>query len=188
LIQFAGTSLFGDTEFGVRFFSPLFAAILSVMVLRFFAREINARAAFWLLLIVTATPLLGVGAILMTIDPPLVLVLDVGAHRRLARGATGRTNPPLAHCRPGDGTRFSLQIQRALSNCVLGDFLRALPGARAHLRRPGPWLALLIFSLCTLPVSFGIGNTAGSPSIKWRVTPACTRSGNQRCAIFGIFS
>ena len=44
LIQFAGTSLFGDNEFGVRFFSPLFAAILSVMVLRFLAREVNARA------------------------------------------------------------------------------------------------------------------------------------------------
>ena len=43
-IQFAGTSLFGDTEFGVRFFSPLFAAILSLMVLRFLAREIGARA------------------------------------------------------------------------------------------------------------------------------------------------
>jgi 4-amino-4-deoxy-L-arabinose transferase-like glycosyltransferase len=44
LIQLSGTSLFGDTEFGVRFFSPLFAAITSVLVLRFFAREIGARA------------------------------------------------------------------------------------------------------------------------------------------------
>ena len=41
LIQFAGTSLFGDTAFGVRFFSPLFAAIVSVMMLRFMAREIE---------------------------------------------------------------------------------------------------------------------------------------------------
>ncbi len=73
LIQFAGTSLFGDNEFGVRFFSPLFAAILSLMVLRFLAREVSARAGFWLLLIVIATPLLGIGTILMTIDPPLVL-------------------------------------------------------------------------------------------------------------------
>src|SRR5208282_1006918 len=73
LIQFAGTSLFGDNEFGVRFFAPLFAAILSLMVLRFLAREVSARAGFWLLLIVLATPLLGIGTILMTIDPPLVL-------------------------------------------------------------------------------------------------------------------
>ena len=39
----------------------------------FLAREIGARTAFWLLLIATATPLLGIGSILMTIDPPLVL-------------------------------------------------------------------------------------------------------------------
>src|SRR5215831_20687247 len=38
LIQFAGTRLWGDTQFGVRFFSPVFAAILSAAVLRFFAR------------------------------------------------------------------------------------------------------------------------------------------------------
>src|SRR5208282_1331509 len=73
LIQFAGTSLFGNTAFGVRFFSPLFTAIASVMMLRFLAREMSARAGFWLLLIVSATPLLSAGAILMTIDPPLVL-------------------------------------------------------------------------------------------------------------------
>ena len=54
--QFLGTSLWGDTAFGVRFFSPVIAAILSLMVLRFFAREVNARAGFFLLLIITATP------------------------------------------------------------------------------------------------------------------------------------
>ena len=55
--QFLGTSLWGDTAFGVRFFSPVIAAMLSLLVLRFFAREVNARAGFFLLLIITATPL-----------------------------------------------------------------------------------------------------------------------------------
>ncbi len=131
LIQFIGTHIFGDTEFGVRFFSPLFAAILSFIVLRFLAREIGARLAFWLLLIVTATPLLGIGTILMTIDPPLVLVLDVGARRRLARGATRRKNARLACRRTGDGARLFVQIQCGVSTCLLGNFLCALSdGAR----------------------------------------------------------
>ena len=43
LIQFVSTSFFGDTEFGVRFFSPLFAAILSVMRC-VFLRAKSARA------------------------------------------------------------------------------------------------------------------------------------------------
>jgi len=33
--------LFGDTEFGVRFFLPVLAAILSLLVLRFMAREVG---------------------------------------------------------------------------------------------------------------------------------------------------
>src|SRR3954468_14519257 len=70
LIQFAGTSLWGDTQFGVRFFSPVCAAILSLVMLRFMAREAGARQAFLLLLIVTCVPLMGIGTILMTIDPP----------------------------------------------------------------------------------------------------------------------
>src|SRR3954467_6203917 len=46
LIQFAGTSIWGDTQFGVRFFSPLFAAVLSFAMLRFMAREAGPRQAF----------------------------------------------------------------------------------------------------------------------------------------------
>ena len=56
-----------------KYFSPIFAALLSVVLLRFLAREIGARPAFLLLLILVATPLMEVGTILMTIDPPLVL-------------------------------------------------------------------------------------------------------------------
>jgi 4-amino-4-deoxy-L-arabinose transferase-like glycosyltransferase/membrane-associated phospholipid phosphatase len=152
LIQFAGTSLFGDTEFGVRFFSPLFAAILGVMVLRFFAREINARAAFWLLLIVTATPLLGVGAILMTIDPPLVLCW------MWALIAGWRAMQPDGQIRHwlivglAMGLGFLCKYSALYQIVCLAVFFAIYPAARAHLRRPGPWLALLIFSLCTLPV------------------------------------
>ena len=145
LIQFAGTSLWGDTEFGVRFFSPLFAAILSVMVLRFIAREINARAAFWLLLIVTAVPLLGAGAILMTIDPPLVLCW------MWALIAGWRA------CKPDGQTRHWLMVGLAMGLGFLckysalyqivcwAVFFALWPASRAHLRKPGPWLALLIF-------------------------------------------
>src|SRR5438132_1007188 len=73
LIQFAGTSLWGDTQLGVRFFSSVCAAILSLVMLRFMARQAGARQAFLLLVILTCVPLMGIGTILMTIDPPLVL-------------------------------------------------------------------------------------------------------------------
>src|SRR5262249_12160030 len=73
LIQFVGTSLWGDTQLVVRFFSPIFAALFSLVMLRFFARELGARMAFLFLIIIMCAPLPSVGSILMTIDPPLVL-------------------------------------------------------------------------------------------------------------------
>ena len=152
LIQFAGTSLWGDTELGVRFFSPLFAAILSVMVLRFVAREINARAAFWLLLIVTAVPLLGAGAILMTIDPPLVLCW------MWALVAGWRAVQPDGQTRHwlvvglAMGLGFLCKYSALYQMVCWAVFFVLWPVARVHLRKPGPWLALLIFLICTAPV------------------------------------
>jgi membrane-associated phospholipid phosphatase len=180
LIQFAGTSLFGDNEFGVRFFAPLFAAILSVMVLRFLAREVGARPAFWLLLIVIATPLLGIGTILMTIDPPLVLCWT------WAMIAGWRAVQPDGQTRHwlvvglAMGLGFLCKYTAAFQIICWAVFFALSPKVRVHLRRPGPWLALLIFSLCTLPVVIwncqhgwstlnDVGGDAGLHS-RWRPT------------------
>ena len=152
LIQFTSTSLFGDTAFGVRFFSPLFAAVLGVMVLRFFAREVSAQAAFWLLLIVTATPLLGIGTILMTIDPPMVLCwmwAMMAGWRALQN--EGKTRYWLE---VGVATGLGF-LCKYTSMCQLVSwalFFLLWPASRRQLRHAGPWLALLIFLLCTTPV------------------------------------
>ena len=71
--QFFGTSVFGDTAFGVRWLSPVLAALGSLLVLRFLAREASARAGFWIVLTLTATPMMAAGATLMTIDALSVL-------------------------------------------------------------------------------------------------------------------
>ncbi len=154
LIQFAGTSLFGDNEFGVRFFSPLFASILSVLVLRFLAREVSARLAFWLLLIVIATPLLGIGTILMTIDPPLVLCWT------WAMIAGWRAVQPDGQTRHWLVVGLAMGLGFLCKYSVLYQFVcwtaffALWPPARVHLRKPGPWLALLVFLVCTTPVIF----------------------------------
>jgi len=151
-IQFISTAIFGDTVFGVRFFSPLFAAMLGWMTLRFLAREIGARPAFWLLLIVTATPLLGVGTILMTVDPPLVLcwMWALIAGWRAAQ-PDGKTRDWLvAGLALGLGFLCKYTASVQLVCWVL--FFALAPAARIHLRKRGPWLALLIFLICTTPV------------------------------------
>jgi membrane-associated phospholipid phosphatase len=151
-IQLAGTSLFGDTEFGVRFFSPLFAAITSLMLLRLLAKEVGARPSFWLLLAAAATPLLGIGTILMTIDPPLVLCWTwamVAGWR--ATQSDGKTRDWLI-VGFAMGLGFLCKYNALYEILCFAIFFALWPAARVHLRKPGPWLALLVIALCTLPV------------------------------------
>jgi membrane-associated phospholipid phosphatase len=152
LIQYAGTSLWGDTQFGVRFFSPVFAALLSLVLLRFLARTVGARASFLLLLILTATPLMDLGTILMTIDPPLVLcwTLAMVVGWRAAQ-PDGRTKDWLL-VGLGAGLGFLSKYNAAYLLFCWALFFALWKPARVHLRRPGPYLALLVFALCTLPV------------------------------------
>jgi len=151
-LQYTGTSLFGDTELGVRFFAPLLAAATGMLLLRFMAREVGPQPAFWLLLIVTGTPLLNVGAVLMTIDPPLVFfwtaamvlgwraVQPDGATRHwLLTGLFG-------------GLGFLCKYTELFQIVCWVLFFAVSPPARKHLARPGPWLALGVFLLCTTPV------------------------------------
>jgi hypothetical protein len=151
-----GTSLFGDNAFGVRFFSPVFGAILSWLAMRFLAREIGAngggRAAFWLLVIVSAVPLLNVGSILMTIDPPLVLcwtwALIAGWRAVQPDGQTR----DWAVTGVAMGLAFLCKYSALYLVVCFGIFFALWAPARGQLRKPGPWLALGIFLLSMLPV------------------------------------
>jgi len=150
--QFLGTSLFGDTALGVRFFSPVSTAILSLLLLRFFASEFNARAGFFLLLITTATPLLAAGGVLMTVDVFSVLFWT------LAMLAGWRAVQPNASTASWlwvglwMGLGFLSKYTALFQWLCWAVFFALWPQARMQLRRPGPWLALLINLLCSLPV------------------------------------
>jgi len=151
-IHFAGTYLWGDTQLGVRFFSPVFAAVLSVVAMRFLAHEAGAHLAFFLLLILTSVPLMSVGTVLMTIDPPLVLcwtlAMIAGWRAVQPDGTTGQWL--LAGLAAGLG--FLCKYSAAYLVVCWAVFFFLWPPARLHLRKPGPWLGLLVFVLCTLPV------------------------------------
>jgi membrane-associated phospholipid phosphatase len=151
-LQFAGTHLWGDTAFGVRFFSPLLASLTGVLLLRFMAREVGPQPAFWLLLIVTATPLLDVGAVLMTIDPPLVffwtLAMVIGWR---AVQPDGKTSHWLL-AGLALGLSFLFKYTAMLQVVCWAVFFALAPATRKHLSKPGPWLALLVFLACTTPV------------------------------------
>jgi 4-amino-4-deoxy-L-arabinose transferase-like glycosyltransferase/membrane-associated phospholipid phosphatase len=152
LIQYAGTHLWGDRQFGVRFFSPVCAFVLSIACLRFLKRESSGKVAFLFLLILSCAPLTGVGTILMTIDPPLVmcwtLAMFAGWRALKPDGKTRHWVWAGIFAALGFLTKYTAAY---LVFCWALYFL-LWPSARLHLKRPGPYLSLLILALGTAPV------------------------------------
>lgn len=151
-IQFLGTHIFGDTEFGVRFFAPVMGAITGLLVLRFFAREVNARAGVAALLFFQATLLLALGSVLLTIDAPSVLFWTAAMFAGWrAMQPNGNTSD---WCWTGlwMGLGFLSKYTELFQLLCWAVFFALWKPARIHLRKPGPYLALLINALCALPV------------------------------------
>ena len=65
----ASTAIFGDSEFGVRFWSPVLGAATSLLVYYFTRKLFSEKAGFWLVIALNAIPLFNVGNLVMTIDP-----------------------------------------------------------------------------------------------------------------------
>ena len=65
----ASTAIFGATEFGVRFWSPILGAATTLLLYYFTRKLFNERAAFWTVIALNAIPLFNVGNLVMTIDP-----------------------------------------------------------------------------------------------------------------------
>ncbi len=149
--QAVGTALAGDTAFGVRLLSPVIAALLQILLLRFLAREATARAGFWLVAIVITTPLLAVGSTLMVVDSVTVLFCTLAmlsGWRAVKEDSTKHWLLTGLWLALGFLSKYITPFQ------VLGwaVFFGLWAPARTQLRRPGPWLALGIAALGVLPV------------------------------------
>lgn len=149
--QFLGTSLWGDNAFGIRFFSPALAALLSLALLRFIAAETNARAGFWLVVLLAATPIAAVGSTLFTIDAPSVFFWTLSTIAGWRAMQSEKLKPWLwtgVFLGLGFLSKYTAVVQ-LLSFPV---FFALHPPARRHLRRPGPYLALAIALFASMPV------------------------------------
>ena len=151
-VQWLGTHLFGDNELGVRFFSPLCAAIGSFIALRFFARHVSARAGFWLVAIINVTPLLAVGSTLMTVDPLLVLFWTLAMFAGWRAVQADGTTRHWALVGLWMGFAFLSKYTALLQWLCWCVFFALWKPARIHLRRPGPYIALAVNFLCAVPV------------------------------------
>jgi membrane-associated phospholipid phosphatase len=149
--QYAGTHLWGDTAFGVRFFSPVISAVLAFILLRFLAREVNSKAGFAVVLASLSAPLLSAGGVLMTVDP-LSVLFWTAAMLSGWRAVHDPGNRAWLWTGLWLGLGFLSKYTGLCQLVCFAVFFALWKPARRSLKTAGPWLALGVLLLCAMPV------------------------------------
>ena len=149
----ASTDLFGPTEFGVRFFSPLLSLGTSLLLF-FLARRLYGEAiALWTALAINVIPIFQAGGLLMTIDPLSIFFWAAALFSCwLALEGSPRFSLywPLTGLLIGAG--FLCKYTNAMQVLSIFLLLLATPRYRRELARPGFYVLLVLFAACTVPV------------------------------------
>src|SRR5947207_2739615 len=148
----SSTALFGANEFGVRFFSPLFAAGTSVLLFYFTRRLFNATAALWAVVALNVTPIFNIGAFLMTID---ALSVFFWLAAMFTFWLAVEKSPHFSWYWPLTGLLIGLGFLSKYTNALeLVSILLVLafaPRLRQEFKLPGLYSLLVLFALCTVP-------------------------------------
>ncbi len=151
-----GTRIFGDTSLGVRFFPILAGAVGCLAIVGMAERLAGAAAARFAALLTAVLPLSAVGLVLATPDAPLFAAIAVTLLCLLMA-----TEPGTA---PREQLGWWLAAGFAVGVAMASKFTGILvpmavtlalvvnPRLRPQLRRPGPWIAVLVASVVMLPV------------------------------------
>ena len=148
----ASTAVFGDNEFGVRFFSPLLAAGTSLLLFYFARRLFSATAGLWAVVALNVTPLFNMGSFLMTIDPLSIffwLAAMFSFWIAVEKSPAWSWHWPLTGLLIGLG--FLAKYTNALELVSVVLVLALVPRLRQEFARPRLYLLLLVFLLCTIP-------------------------------------
>jgi hypothetical protein len=141
-----GTALFGQTEFGVRFLSPLLALGTS-LVMFFFARKMFSESvAVWTVILMNAIPIFQVGGMVMTIDP---LSIFLWAAALFAFWLALDWSPQFSLWWPLTGLLIGLGFLSKYTNAM--ELLASSRKLRREFARPGFWSLLAVFAVCALP-------------------------------------
>jgi 4-amino-4-deoxy-L-arabinose transferase-like glycosyltransferase len=149
----ASTSLFGPTEFGVRFFSPLLGLGTSLLVFFFARRVYNERVGIWAVLLLNAIPIFNVGAVVMTIDP---LSIFFWAGSVYSFWLALEKSPAFSWWWPGTGLLIGLGFLAKYTNAMELLSVVIILGTTRRYRRDllgiGFWSMLAVSLVCTAPV------------------------------------
>ncbi|MBV9489611.1 MAG: glycosyltransferase family 39 protein [Verrucomicrobia bacterium] len=148
----ASTSLWGTTEFGVRFFSPLLGLGTSLLVYFLARRLYRESVAFWATLALNLVPIFNVGSMVMTIDP---LSIFFWAAALVTFWLALESAPQFSFWWPATGALigcgFLAKYTNAFQLFSILFFLAVVPKLRGEFRRPSFYSLLLGFLPFLLP-------------------------------------
>jgi 4-amino-4-deoxy-L-arabinose transferase-like glycosyltransferase len=148
----ASTAIFGPTEFGVRFWSPILAAGTTLLLFYFARRLFNENVGLWAAIVLNVTPIFTVGAFVMTTD---ALSIFFWTAAMFTFWIAAEKSPRFSFWWPLTGLLIGLGFLSRFTNafevvCVL-LVLAFAPRLRQEFKRPGLYWLLGIFIVCTIP-------------------------------------
>jgi dolichyl-phosphate-mannose-protein mannosyltransferase len=148
----ASTAIFGPTEFGVRFWSPILAAGSSLLLFYFGRRLFNENVGLWAVIALNVTPIFNVGAFVITTD---ALSIFFWTASMFTFWLAVEKSPRFSFWWPLTGLLIGLGFLSRFTNafevvCVL-LVLAFAPRLRQEFKRPGLYWLLGIFIICMLP-------------------------------------
>lgn len=144
--------LFGATELGVRFWSPVLGAGTSLLLYYFARRLFSATTGFWIVIALNVTPIFNIGNFVMTIDPLSVFFWVAAMFTfwlALERSPEFSWHWPLTGLLIGLG--FLCKYTNAMELLSVLIVLALVPRFRREFRKPGLYSLLGMFVLCTIP-------------------------------------
>src|SRR2546423_6293802 len=148
----ASTAVFGANEFGVRFFSPVLAAGTSLLLFYLARRLFGATAGLWAVIALNATPIFNIGAVVMTIDA-LSIFFWIAAMFTFWLAVEKR--PGFSWYWAVTGLLiwlgFLCKYKNAFELISVLLVLALVPRLRREFKRPGVYLLIGMFILCTIP-------------------------------------
>ena len=148
----ASTMLFGATEFGVRFWSPILSAGASLLIFYFGRRLFNENVGLWAVIALNVTPIFNIGAFVMTTD---ALSIFFWTATMFSFWLAVEKSPRFSFWWPLTGLLIGLGFLSRFTNafeiiCIL-LVLAFAPRLRQEFKRPGLYWLLGIFIICTIP-------------------------------------
>ncbi len=148
----SSTAIFGNSEFGVRFWSPILGAGTSLLIYYFARRLFNGLVGLWAVVALNAIPLVHIGNLLMTIDPLSIFFWTAAMFAfwlALERSPNFSVFWPLTGLLIGLG--FLCKYTNALELISILLVLALVPRLRREFKRPWLYLLLVMFAICTVP-------------------------------------